>query len=144
MATHMNTIYLQRPLIGWYQTIVLKLSSSRVRRNDFATKLLLYVWVLGCEPKKIWMIIRHGTRNPSDKQIELMRTRLPQLRSIILSSKNVPNGMYSLFMSTLKYLSTTWNNMKVQNLIGLFLLSFSFWKEMSYLVYLLNIEFQKY
>lgn len=48
--------------------------------------------ILGCEPKKIWMIIRHGTRNPSDKNIYFMKERLPELRKLILNSTKLPNG----------------------------------------------------
>lgn len=49
--------------------------------------------VLGCEPKKIWMIARHGTRNPNHKHISAMKERLPIIRNLILSSENLPNGI---------------------------------------------------
>lgn len=49
--------------------------------------------IIGCEPKKIWMVIRHGTRNPNQRQIGLMNERLPEIRKLILNSDNLPNGM---------------------------------------------------
>lgn len=37
-----------------------------------------------CKPSQIWMLIRHGTRNPSKNEIKNMRHDLPDLqRSII-------------------------------------------------------------
>lgn len=48
--------------------------------------------ILGCESKKIWMIIRHGTRNPSDQHINHMKERLPEIKNLILSSRQLPNG----------------------------------------------------
>ncbi|CAK9812393.1 Multiple inositol polyphosphate phosphatase 1 [Anthophora quadrimaculata] len=40
----------------------------------------------GCEPKKIWLVIRHGTRYPGKKYISSMIERLPQLQKIILDN----------------------------------------------------------
>ncbi|XP_050297794.1 multiple inositol polyphosphate phosphatase 1 [Anthonomus grandis grandis] len=45
----------------------------------------------GCTPKKIWMVVRHGTRNPSDKRIEAMNIRLPEIKELILNSDSLPN-----------------------------------------------------
>lgn len=42
----------------------------------------------GCQPEKIWMLIRHGTRNPSKRYIDIMDTRLPIIRNYIVKSKN--------------------------------------------------------
>lgn len=39
-----------------------------------------------CTPNKIWMLVRHGTRNPSVKLIKRMRERLPQIRDLILKT----------------------------------------------------------
>lgn len=39
-----------------------------------------------CTPTKIWMLVRHGTRNPSVKLIRQMRDRLPQIRNLILNT----------------------------------------------------------
>ncbi|KAJ8975347.1 hypothetical protein NQ317_000275 [Molorchus minor] len=46
----------------------------------------------GCTPKKIWMVIRHGTRNPSISKIEQINNRLPDIRDFILENDNLPNG----------------------------------------------------
>lgn len=43
---------------------------------------------LGCKPAKLWMLVRHGTRNPSVDIIRKMRERLPQIRNIILETGN--------------------------------------------------------
>lgn len=40
----------------------------------------------GCKPLKLWGLVRHGTRNPSVKLIEKMRTRLPEIRDLILEN----------------------------------------------------------
>lgn len=50
-------------------------SAFRVFSIEFCT---------GCEAQKIWMLIRHGTRNPSDTFIEKFNTRLPEIRDLIL------------------------------------------------------------
>lgn len=39
-----------------------------------------------CSPQKIWMMIRHGTRNPSQKVIRRMRERLPILQDAIVKN----------------------------------------------------------
>lgn len=64
-------------------------------KNTLLIDYFICLYVLGCEPKKIWMMIRHGTRNPSDNHIVLMKTRLPQIRRLILKSKDLPNGKFS-------------------------------------------------
>lgn len=38
----------------------------------------------GCEPVKIWMVIRHGTRLPSRSLINDMTNKLPRLRDRII------------------------------------------------------------
>ncbi|XP_044758615.1 multiple inositol polyphosphate phosphatase 1-like isoform X2 [Coccinella septempunctata] len=43
----------------------------------------------GCTTKKIWMIVRHGTRNPSHSFIESMNNRLPQIRDLILKHNTI-------------------------------------------------------
>lgn len=43
----------------------------------------------GCSPSKIWMIIRHGTRNPSHSFIENMNTRLPEIKDLILKYNTI-------------------------------------------------------
>lgn len=47
----------------------------------------------GCKPLKIWMIIRHGTRNPSEQNIGLMKNRLPQIRDLLLEKIKSPTDM---------------------------------------------------
>lgn len=38
----------------------------------------------GCKPIKIWMMFRHGTRNPGDKMITSMNTQMMQIRDEIV------------------------------------------------------------
>ncbi|VEN59243.1 unnamed protein product [Callosobruchus maculatus] len=45
----------------------------------------------GCEPKKAWMVVRHGTRNPKATTIVGMKERLPLIKQKILESNNFPN-----------------------------------------------------
>ncbi|XP_019875531.1 multiple inositol polyphosphate phosphatase 1 [Aethina tumida] len=45
----------------------------------------------GCTPVKAWMIVRHGTRNPSISFIEQYNNRLPQVRDLILENAK-PDG----------------------------------------------------
>lgn len=67
--------------------------SSGYLKTAMSSIFLLWLWfVLGCEPKKVWMLIRHGTRNPSDTHITHMKRRLPEIRRLILNSKELPNG----------------------------------------------------
>lgn len=44
----------------------------------------------GCRPTRIWSIIRHGTRNPSEKVILRAQTRLAEIKEEILKQSN-PN-----------------------------------------------------
>lgn len=48
-------------------------------------------WI-GCSPKKVWMIVRHGTRNPSTSHIQSINRRLPEIKELILNSDKLPNG----------------------------------------------------
>ncbi|XP_076232027.1 multiple inositol polyphosphate phosphatase 1 [Calliopsis andreniformis] len=41
---------------------------------------------MGCAPKKIWMVIRHGTRYPGKKYISSLIEKLPKLQEIILEN----------------------------------------------------------
>lgn len=45
----------------------------------------------GCEAQKIWMIVRHGTRNPSADLIIKMNDRLPEIRDLILENNSEPS-----------------------------------------------------
>uniref|UniRef100_A0A6P7FWI8 Multiple inositol polyphosphate phosphatase 1 n=1 Tax=Diabrotica virgifera virgifera TaxID=50390 RepID=A0A6P7FWI8_DIAVI len=45
----------------------------------------------GCTPKKIWMMVRHGTRNPKYSVIEQMLARLPEIRKLLVESTSLPN-----------------------------------------------------
>lgn len=44
------------------------------------------------------MIVRHGTRNPSDTDIEQMRSRLPEIRNAILKNTDLPNGKLQVIL----------------------------------------------
>lgn len=46
--------------------------------------IMLCVFV-ECMPTKIWMLVRHGTRNPSAAVIRKMQKRLPQIRDMIIN-----------------------------------------------------------
>lgn len=46
----------------------------------------------GCHPIKIWMVVRHGTRNPGEKMISKMKLRLPALRTAIINNHNQSKG----------------------------------------------------
>lgn len=46
--------------------------------------IIFWKWIVtGCA-KKIWMLVRHGTRNPNVLQIQKMQGYLPILKDIIL------------------------------------------------------------
>lgn len=49
---------------------------------------------IDCVEKKIWLILRHGTRYPGKKYIPRMINELPQLQHIIL--ENYENNITSL------------------------------------------------
>ncbi|KAJ9592268.1 hypothetical protein L9F63_001164 [Diploptera punctata] len=51
-----------------------------------------FVHYPGCNPVRIWMMIRHGTRYPSAKVIRMMQERLPQLRDAILQNHKAKRG----------------------------------------------------
>ncbi|KAF7417554.1 hypothetical protein HZH68_000207 [Vespula germanica] len=40
----------------------------------------------GCKPKKIWLVLRHGTRYPGKKNVPNMIKNLPELQKIILNN----------------------------------------------------------
>lgn len=40
----------------------------------------------GCTPKKIWLVIRHGTRYPGKEYVRSMIKKLPELQQLILDS----------------------------------------------------------
>ncbi|XP_015598443.1 multiple inositol polyphosphate phosphatase 1 [Cephus cinctus] len=40
----------------------------------------------GCIEKKIWLLVRHGTRFPGKKYVPIMMSKLPHLQELILSS----------------------------------------------------------
>lgn len=50
---------------------------------------------VGCTAKKVWMLVRHGTRNPNSKLIEKFSTRLADIRDLILENNPQPNGNYT-------------------------------------------------
>lgn len=40
--------------------------------------------MLGCSARQLWILSRHGTRNPGTKEMEKMQSELPKLRDSIL------------------------------------------------------------
>ncbi|XP_017064132.1 multiple inositol polyphosphate phosphatase 1 [Drosophila eugracilis] len=44
----------------------------------------------GCHPTRIWSIIRHGTRNPSESVILQAQNRLSEIKKLILDQPNSP------------------------------------------------------
>lgn len=46
--------------------------------------------IQGCHPTRIWSIIRHGTRNPSESVILQAQNRLAEIKELILEQSN-PN-----------------------------------------------------
>ncbi|KAJ8679356.1 hypothetical protein QAD02_015143 [Eretmocerus hayati] len=49
----------------------------------------------GCTEKKIWMMVRHGTRNPGRKFVEPMTKHLPEIQSKIIENFEIGNGHLS-------------------------------------------------
>ena len=47
-----------------------------------------YLCFTGCIEKKIWLLIRHGTRFPDKKYILRIRQEFPRLQKLILSNFN--------------------------------------------------------
>ncbi|KAK9888116.1 hypothetical protein WA026_000389 [Henosepilachna vigintioctopunctata] len=47
----------------------------------------------GCTASKLWMIVRHGTRNPSRSFIESMKHRLPTIRDFILKNNPISSDV---------------------------------------------------
>uniref|UniRef100_A0A1I8PYE6 Multiple inositol polyphosphate phosphatase 1 n=1 Tax=Stomoxys calcitrans TaxID=35570 RepID=A0A1I8PYE6_STOCA len=43
----------------------------------------------GCQPQRLWAVIRHGTRNPSKKVIKKAKTKLMDIKQDILSREDV-------------------------------------------------------
>ena len=48
--------------------------------------------LLGCSPKRMWLIVRHGTRTPGQKTINKMNTVLKVVRDDILSNHESTRG----------------------------------------------------
>lgn len=49
------------------------------------------------------MIVRHGTRYLNKMYIALMKTRLTDIKELILNSTHVPNGMHFTLKNSMKY-----------------------------------------
>ena len=45
-----------------------------------------------CKPKSFWLFARHGSRNPGDKDLSLMKERVPLLQVAILNNHLNGNG----------------------------------------------------
>ena len=46
----------------------------------------------GCQPALVWILARHGTRNPGDDDILEMAERLPALRDDIVAAHQAGAG----------------------------------------------------
>ncbi|XP_076275290.1 multiple inositol polyphosphate phosphatase 2 [Rhynchophorus ferrugineus] len=46
-----------------------------------------------CKANKAWIVVRHGTRNPSTSNIENIQKQLPKIQELILDNKNFPNDV---------------------------------------------------
>ena len=53
---------------------------------EFTHGLIKNTTVPNCEPVQIWMLIRHGTRNPSSEEIKSMKRNLPKLNEKIIEN----------------------------------------------------------
>jgi len=65
----------------------------------------MFLPIKGCQARGVWMVIRHGTRNPGDDDIELMRSRGPELRDAVVENHNLSKGMgaYSTALLSRKF-----------------------------------------
>ncbi|XP_043527414.1 multiple inositol polyphosphate phosphatase 1-like [Frieseomelitta varia] len=63
--------------------------------------------VPNCKPMQIWMLIRHGTRNPGKEEIKNMKHNLPELQHRIIKNHE-QHGNGSLCQKDLEKLRT-WN-----------------------------------
>lgn len=61
----------------------------------------MFTLFIGCELKKIWMMVRHGTRYPSAKIIRNMKEKLPDVKEEILAIHEQGKG-YNNFIIKIK------------------------------------------
>jgi len=66
---------------GLGENFASKTSYFKVANNDESP-----IEVEGCSPELVWMLVRHGTRNPADFEILEMEEKLPPLRDQIVQS----------------------------------------------------------
>ena len=71
------------------------LISGQLSQDTFGTKTSYFkvannddgaLEVEGCSPAMIWILARHGTRNPGDDDILMMADELPRLRDEIVTA----------------------------------------------------------
>ena len=55
---------------------------------------------IGCSAKYFWLLVRHGTRNPSDDDIVEMQTRGVEIQQNIIENHNQGKGMNDSYFNT--------------------------------------------
>lgn len=88
---HSNLGLSDRECLGYEQYFAKHLATKTPYR-EVANKNDSAVFFEGCHPIRIWMLIRHGTRNPGEKMILKIKTTLISLRTAILSNHNQTRG----------------------------------------------------
>ena len=53
---------------------------------------------VGCEAKLLWLLVRHGTRNPGDDDIWEMKTRGVEIQEAIITNHNQGRGNIPTFI----------------------------------------------
>ncbi|XP_066137495.1 multiple inositol polyphosphate phosphatase 1 isoform X2 [Euwallacea fornicatus] len=79
------------PTISFYNCKTKKRKINWETHPSCNNKLTENVHLAGCTPKKVWMIVRHGTRNPSISHIKSINKQLSNVRDLILNSESLPN-----------------------------------------------------
>ena len=54
----------------------------------------MFLFSLDCKPIQIWMLIRHGTRNPAKGEIKGMKHDLPELQRRIIENHEQYGSKY--------------------------------------------------
>lgn len=61
---------------------------------------IIYLYV-GCEAKKLWLLMRHGTRYPSERNFQALNSKIPMIKEAILNKCKA--GQCLLTEEQLKY-----------------------------------------
>jgi len=89
MQARMNLFFL------FFLCFTQSLISAQLSGDKFGTKTSYFkvantddgvLEVDGCSPSMIWILARHGTRNPGDDDILMMEEELPRLRDEIVTA----------------------------------------------------------